>query len=380
MHKVIVINLNGNAYQLDEMGYDAVRDYLDRAQTQLHTSPDVSEIMADLEQAIAEKCQRFLGPHKTVVSAGEIDQILVEMGPVEPAAGDAANQGTAPPANHARPSSAKATPDTGAPKRLYRIDDGAMLAGVCTGLAAYSNIDVTLIRIAFVILAFFTNGIAFVVYGIMMVVIPPASTSEEHAAAEGRPFNAQEVVDWKRRWKGEQRRWRRLFRRRQREWRSTWPSTRWSAPQVQNVPYTTRVIAGTMLPVMGLIHFAMMFLLIAGLVTLVRNSTVFGWPLPPRVPLWVGVVGVVILYRALTAPLRAGRYAAYQVTTPWAAAWSGVVEMLLLVLLVWFGYQHLPPFRDLINSLLPMLRDLLGTGGRDSLQAVTTGGKLLGVV
>ena len=40
-------------------------------------------------------------------------------------------------------------------------------------------------------------------------------------------------------------------------------------------------IAGTMLPVMGLIHFAMMFLLIAGLVTLVRNGTVFGWPLPP---------------------------------------------------------------------------------------------------
>ena len=79
------------------------------------------------------------------------------------------------------------------------------------------------------------------------------------------------------------------------------------------------------------------------------------------VPLWVGLVGVVIVYRVLTAPLRAGRYAAYQATTPWAAAWSGVVEMLLLMLLVWFAYQHLPPFRDLINGLLPMLRDLLGT-------------------
>jgi len=35
MHKVIVINLNGNAYQLDEIGYDAVRAYLDRAEAQL---------------------------------------------------------------------------------------------------------------------------------------------------------------------------------------------------------------------------------------------------------------------------------------------------------------------------------------------------------
>ena len=96
MHKVIVINLNGNAYQLDEIGYDAVRAYLDRAEAQLRTSPDVAEIMADLEQAIAEKCQRFLSPHKTVVSASEIDQILAEMGPVEPASGEAADSGGAP--------------------------------------------------------------------------------------------------------------------------------------------------------------------------------------------------------------------------------------------------------------------------------------------
>ena len=99
MHKVIVINLNGNAYQLDEIGLRRrARLSRSRASAAAGPVPDVSEIMADLEQAIAEKCQRFLGPHKTVVSAGEIDQILVEMGPVEPAAGDAVNQGTAPPA------------------------------------------------------------------------------------------------------------------------------------------------------------------------------------------------------------------------------------------------------------------------------------------
>jgi phage shock protein PspC (stress-responsive transcriptional regulator) len=369
MHKVIVINLNGNAYQLDEIGYDAVRAYLDRAEAQLRTSPDVAEIMADLEQAIAEKCQRFLSPHKTVVSAGEIEQILAEMGPVEPASGESAGQDAAPRPGHQKNASGKAADDGGAPKRLYRIDDGAMIAGVCTGLSAYFSLDVTLIRIAFVVLALFTKGISLIVYGIMMVIIPPASTSEEHAAAEGRPFNAQEVVDWKRRWKGEQQRWKRHFKRQQRQWRNAWPSAQWTPPPAQNVPYTTRVVAGTMLPVIGLINFAMMFFLIAGIITLARNGTVFGWPLPPRIPLWVGVVGLVVLYRVLTAPLRAGRYLAYQATTPWAAAWSSVVEMLLLLLLIWFAYQHLPPFRDLINGLLPMLRDLLGRGGRDTLQA-----------
>jgi len=76
MNKVIVINLNGHAYQVDEIGHDALRAYLDRAEAQLRDNPDLAEIMADLEQAIGEKCQRFLNPHKTVVSAAEIEQIL----------------------------------------------------------------------------------------------------------------------------------------------------------------------------------------------------------------------------------------------------------------------------------------------------------------
>ena len=45
-------------------------------------NPDRAEIIADLEQAIADKCRRFLGPHKTVVTAAEVEQIIREMGPV----------------------------------------------------------------------------------------------------------------------------------------------------------------------------------------------------------------------------------------------------------------------------------------------------------
>ena len=67
MHKVIVINLSGNAYQIDEDGYHALRAYLDRAAAQLAGNPDRTEILLDLEQAIADKCQRFLSPQKTVV-------------------------------------------------------------------------------------------------------------------------------------------------------------------------------------------------------------------------------------------------------------------------------------------------------------------------
>ena len=83
MNKVITINLNGNAYQVEERGYELLCEYLDGAESQLKDNPDRAEILLDLERAIAEKCRRQLNPHKSVVTTAEIDQILAEMGPVE---------------------------------------------------------------------------------------------------------------------------------------------------------------------------------------------------------------------------------------------------------------------------------------------------------
>src|SRR6266849_5319122 len=153
MQKVVSINLNGNAYQIEESGYNALVAYLEAAQRQLRDNPDRAEILADLEQALAEKCQRYLSAHKTVVSAAEVDTIIKEMGPVDGAA-DTGGGATAGPSGAA--GGAGAT--RGAPRRLYRIADGAMIAGVCNGLGAYLHIDPTILRLIFVGLLFLTGG------------------------------------------------------------------------------------------------------------------------------------------------------------------------------------------------------------------------------
>src|ERR1700761_6051781 len=92
MRTVITISLNGNAYQLDAVGYDALRAYLQVAEQRLAGNPDQAEILADLEQAIADKCVRYLGPHKNVVGADEVAEVIREMGPVDGGAGEAAAQ------------------------------------------------------------------------------------------------------------------------------------------------------------------------------------------------------------------------------------------------------------------------------------------------
>ncbi len=199
MQKVITINLNGNAYQLDESGYDALRVYLEHAETQLAGNPDNAEIIGDLEQSIAEKCLRFLGPGKSVVAAVEVEQILRDIGPVD--AGSASQ-----PSAQQQPPRSDSGPQAAHPKRLYQIREGAMLSGVCNGLAAYFNLDPTIVRVAFVIGAVvetaLTNDppwISVLFYVLLVFVVPYAKTSEQLAAAqgtsEGIPYKIQEVVE-----------------------------------------------------------------------------------------------------------------------------------------------------------------------------------------
>jgi phage shock protein C len=59
-------------------------------------------------------------------------------------------------------------------RKLYRSETSRMLAGVCGGLADYFNIDVTLVRILFVVLAVF-GGSGIVLYGAMWQLVPEES-------------------------------------------------------------------------------------------------------------------------------------------------------------------------------------------------------------
>src|SRR5271157_5700431 len=107
MNKVIIINLNGNAYQLEEDAYDALRAYLDTARARLEGNPDRDEIIADIEQAIAEKFRGSLGANKSVVLLSEVKAVIAEMGPVEDAGGAGAPAAGAADAPKAAPADAQ---------------------------------------------------------------------------------------------------------------------------------------------------------------------------------------------------------------------------------------------------------------------------------
>lgn len=60
-------------------------------------------------------------------------------------------------------------------KRLYRLDKGAMLAGVCGGVAEYFNLEPNLVRLIWAALTFMSFSGAFWVYIIAAVILPRKS-------------------------------------------------------------------------------------------------------------------------------------------------------------------------------------------------------------
>ena len=59
------------------------------------------------------------------------------------------------------------------PRKLYRSQTQRMIAGVCGGLAEYFNVDATLMRVVFVLLAVF-GGSGIVIYIVMWIIVPDA--------------------------------------------------------------------------------------------------------------------------------------------------------------------------------------------------------------
>jgi phage shock protein PspC (stress-responsive transcriptional regulator) len=350
MQKVISINLNGHAYQLEERGYDALRAYLESAETALASNPDRVEIMADLEQAIAEKCQKFLGSHKSVVAASEVDQIVKEMGPIE-----AASEADVSGATDQNADGKQAPHATPPPKRFYRNPDGAMIAGVCNGLAAYFGVDVALVRIGFVLVALISKGAGILIYVGMMFIVPEARTGEERAAAGGAPFNAKEVIDRaKKQYDEGARHWRRQWRQQQRHWRrygwAPGSGTGYGPP-----PWTVAIA-----PLFAFVHLALFLLLAAMMISLVNTGRILAWRLPDDVPAWAGVLILLVGYQIVVSPIRAVQHWSWNLPGPGQpglyAFWNAVIWLTGMAAVVWIGSHHIPEIQEFVRRLPELVR------------------------
>lgn len=180
MQRVITVSLNRNPYSFEEDANARLAAYLGEASRTLAGNPDRDEILLDLEQAIADKCTRRLKPQQSVITLAELQPALDEIGKVQdpgaPGAGDKlAGAGSRP---------------------IEQISEGALISGVCLGLARYLGVDAALLRTIAFILLLVSGGSMIFVYLVLVFLLPFAPLDPSRGPVGKIPLKFREVVEY----------------------------------------------------------------------------------------------------------------------------------------------------------------------------------------
>lgn len=189
MKRVEIVNLGGRSHQIETEGATAIDTWLADAARRLQGDPDRDDLLLDFERAIGEKCEAQTQDERGVVTADQVAVILESLGTIESSGvGELAFAGLSPTADRTR--------------RLFRLPDERLVAGVCSGVAAWLGVDVTVVRVLWALVPIGTLGMTegasvpfFVgLYVLLALVLPRANSPEAKAAARGYGTTAQDVL------------------------------------------------------------------------------------------------------------------------------------------------------------------------------------------
>ncbi|MBG7629335.1 MAG: PspC domain-containing protein [Bacteroidetes bacterium] len=182
MNKTININLGGIFFHIDELAYQKLRLYLDAIRRSLSDDPQGrDEILNDIELRIGELLSERIKDVRQVVNETDIDEITKIMGKPEDYLVDEE-------IFEDEPSFRKNTSS----KKLYRDTEDKFLGGVCSGMAHYVGIDVIWMRLLWLILFFFF-GTGILIYILLWILVPQASTTAEKLQMKGEPVNISNI-------------------------------------------------------------------------------------------------------------------------------------------------------------------------------------------
>ena len=184
MKKVVNVGIGGRTFVIDEDAYQKLDQYLVRFREKTGLGFETGDIMDDLEQRIAELFTEALGSRGDVVNITIVNKIISQLG--MPDGGTMDENFTSTGTTYAEANSPLLA------KRLFRDPDNKVIGGVCSGFALYLNLDVTLMRIIF-ILMLFMGGIGFWAYIIFWIIAPAAYTAAQKCEMRGIPVTAENL-------------------------------------------------------------------------------------------------------------------------------------------------------------------------------------------
>lgn len=251
-----------------------------------------------------------------------------------------------------------------------------MLGGVCNGLAAHFNIDVTLVRLAFAVLAIVTAGGWVLAYLLMMLIVPTADTATAKAAAYGESNTAQDFIrraregyyegmkawgdrharrEWKRRFKRDMRGWRHAFRYEMHENMSQWQAN-WQRYWSEHPRFHFGLALA--LPFLSLCRAAITFVWIFAVISLLTTGAVFGILPPAGMPWWVALIVLLVVFNLIVWPFRVLRRSYYFHglygpcgSMAFFGLWDTFVWLGFVALLIWLADRYVPQAHHALRNL-----------------------------
>jgi len=187
MKKTLNIGIGGKSFIIDEDAHERLKQYLETFRSRLADGQG-GEVMDDIEARIAELLNANLGSSQQTVSLALVNQITTQLGMP-----DGKPEFQTIDDNNENNEYGKEEKTMNPVKKLYLDVESRKLGGVCSGLAAYFDIDVTLVRIIFLALLI-GGGFGFWLYIIIWIVAPKAITPAQKCEMRGWEANAENMA------------------------------------------------------------------------------------------------------------------------------------------------------------------------------------------
>lgn len=176
MKKIVEISLGGIGFTINDDAYYLLKDYLARFEKTMANEQERKEVMEDVEARIAEIFQKEKKYDNQIVDESLVKIAIGYLGEIEDKSTEQEKEDF----------------DKRTAKRFYRDTDNEKIGGVCSGISAYFNIDVTLVRVIF-IAALLAYGSTLILYIILWVVTVPAVTVAQKLELRGIPVTAENI-------------------------------------------------------------------------------------------------------------------------------------------------------------------------------------------
>lgn len=171
MKKIININLSGRVIQIEDSAYEKLQGYIESLRRYFSKEEGRDEIINDIESRIAELLHEKTRKGVSAITDEDVDGVIASMGRPEDFEEESTDDARQEPASSAQQQYDYSEKKTR--RRLYRDSSDKFIGGVCSGIAAYLNVDPAIVRILFAIITFGGFGLGFLIYILLWMILPP---------------------------------------------------------------------------------------------------------------------------------------------------------------------------------------------------------------